>query len=650
MVVSWIEGRVDKSDTPKTSVYVLRDIVNLPKNPAQWPGNKPYVFEQHGKKYIFWKEGRAGIYNSKTGKYETDRTSVVIEKIKDIDASIKRSKREVSGLKNTILPAKPEQKPVVQEQPGDTKQEINDDILLAGLVSLFGGSQKKINGHLERNKDQYGHIVNLPEFDQKLKKAIEDPKKNAFIIQLYGKFVLHNDSIIVDGKYGPQTKQLVELYLKEGTKENLADREDRIQEKRNERISMIKEKYLSSPKEQQLSMIIGDQFNKALPEEARNTYFEQIGLDDSIINNLLTEEEKNRDPKEIESIRNAKRKQMYNRTIRSAQNACVNYLQAVFNTTIEVKDVKPITLSVSDNLDPNRDTSIHDGESIDFNIISNGIPLKVCYNLKEGKISYNASFSVDSGGINTSKEWREKTVLTWAPSLHKLIEKGKKSILEASFSSVDPWSKVKSEIESLSKPEVDYKDRSLVEKMVAREDCVKSIKELTGYTLPFDLPKDIYQNTQLYMLYDIFEHTFSSPKITAQDIYNFKYNILEKLKSIVADYTNQQRPKFVKNIRTNYFNQEKFQKDKKDLLSAKINSSWNEALSFFSFFTQFLKNSWAQENTDDYRVLDFVKLEWAINYYNQKKYLPDTTLVASIEKKEREDNEISFETALKTVV
>gem|GEM_PF-6502845 len=146
--------------------------------------------------------------------------SFVVGKIKELDKNNKNRKKEEANLKLEIKPK------------ANKEKNISNDELFDGLRGLIRkGNQSAIDAHLNRNISQYSSLVRSSEFQEKLTQAFENPPAYALILQLYARFSLGDTSIIVDGKYGTQTRDIIAQYKgsSEVSEQRLEERKKRME-------------------------------------------------------------------------------------------------------------------------------------------------------------------------------------------------------------------------------------------------------------------------------------------------------------------------------------------------------------------------------------------------------------------------------------
>gem|GEM_PF-5010355 len=167
---------------------------------------------------------------------------------------------------------------------------------------------------------------------------------------------------------------------------------------------------------------------------------------------------------------------------------------------------------------------------------------------------------------------------------------------------------------------------------------MQSFLDLTGYDVTQKLDKQTYENTQLYMIHDMFQHTFNQPNIKPLDIGHLR-DLIERVKKLKNEY--QDPTKIAKkNIWNEQFSDQKIKNEKSTILSPNIDSSVDNSLSFYNFFSQYINPNITDPKQPGYRVLDIHKIEADLNKAENNRFLSDDVLQKTIaikeEKKEKE--------------
>lgn len=619
--------KLDTIKKQKPLVYVT-DINKIPINPKYWwVWIKEYKLTQYWNNYIFSKNWVVWIYNPDKKKYEqTSRQKVV-----DTIATLKKSKKEQANIKAEISQKNKNNAPRYNKE-----NIVSDDELFDGLRGLIRkGNQSAIDAHLNRNASQYSSFVRSSTFQEKFTQAIENPPAYALIWQLYARFTLGDTSVVVDGKYGKQTSDIVKQYTSssEVSEQRLEERKKRI-----ETIINWDSKVLT--KQEETTKWIVDKI--VISEQDEYRYAKIFDLDDTTINSLTrNKEKKKKTPQQLAESYTSKRNVLFDIAKKSAKKWCSNYLQELFKQRIDVPGNPQNLEKMFDNLDLSNGVKWHE-QSLDFTVKLDGKPFSMCYNVCDGELKYTP--------LCMKNEWWD--LVKWSPSEEKvLIPKWSMPSLISMLTDAKSWaeSAAKTEasnrtwviagIKSIEKAVPNLQsNQDLIANAVAQESCMQSFLDLTGYDLTQKLDKQTYGNTQLYMLHDMFQYTFNQPNINPVDIYRLR-DLLERVKKLKNEY--QDPTKIVKkNIRSEQFSEQKLKNDKSNILAVKADSSVDDSLSFYNFFSQYINPNITDPKVPGYRVLDINKIEADLNKAEKDKFLSDDTIQKTIvineEKKEKE--------------
>jgi len=613
----------------KPRIETITDIRKLPNNPNLWaPGITEYKLTQYWSKYLFKKDWTVWVFNPKNNRYEVTQMSFVVGKIKELDKNNKNRKKEEANLKLEIKPK------------ANKEKNISNEVLLEGLRWLIRtGKQSDIDAHLDRNRDQYVTLTNSSSFQEEFKNALANPERNALTIQLYAQFVLHNNSIVIDGKYGAQTRDIIAQYTSSSEVS-----EQRLEERKKRMETIINGDSQVLTKQEENTKWIVDKI--VISEENENRYAKIFDLDEGTINSLSRPKDKgknkrNKTPQQLAESYNSKKKALFNVAKSSAKKWCINYLQELFTQTIDVPGNPRNLEKMFDNLDLSKGVEPHE-ESIDFDVTLNGKQFSICYNICDGELKYTPLFMKNA--------WWD--LMKWSPSEEKvLIPKWSMPSLISMLTDAKSWAESAAKTESWNRKWVIAGIRSiekatpnlqinqdLIANAVAQESCMQSFLDLTGYDVTQKLDKQTYENTQLYMIHDMFQHTFNQPNIKPLDIGHLR-DLIERVKKLKNNY--QDSTKITKrNIRSEQFSDQKLKNDKSNILAAKADSSVDGSLSFYNFFSQYINPNITDPKVPGYRVLDIHKIEADLNKAEDDKFLSDDTIQKTIaineEKKEKE--------------
>lgn len=500
----------------------------------------------------------------------------------------------------------------------------------------------KIAEDLRNNKDKYRAYVQSPLFEQQLADAIANPQKNALILQLYGRFVLNDTSILVDGIYGAQTRSIIERYM-ERVNERSVNREERLANRQRAEVE-------SQTRQQEITTVISQRFVESLTPEDNARYSKIFELPESTIESLISQKEKrNKTPEQIAALCIKRQNILSEKAIKSATSGCINYLQQLFNQTIQIDGGQKNFESALQKFDANRDTEPHD-QSLDFKVTIDGKQLSLCYNMIDGTLSYSPLFLVNAKTWDLEKEspsLETSLVTAKIPSIASLLEEAKSWVLVAAQWKDNNRKDVKNAIKQIEIPPVDMSiNQKEVAKVVAKESCMKTFLDLTWYNLTQDLPKTAHENDQLYVLYDMLNRTFNNPNARAEDIYHLKY-LLEKFQIISNNYKDPTKV-MVKNNRNDQFSIEKTTKEKIDLVLPKLGAEPWKSLSFYTLFSQYV-NPKLNITDANYRILDTKKIEADLLFYDTHSYLSDEKVRGTIVLNEEEKDKIEADNMLKNL-
>jgi len=531
------------------------------------------------------------------------------------------------GLENSVdgIRSKACEEAIVRLQTEKSLQEYKNQLTdpLVGLKDLVKSKNwAKVEEELRTNASKYATYVQTADFDQKLSEAIANPQQNALILQLYGRFLLNDNSIRVDGVFGEQTRVLIEKYWNGSSEKERAERRATRQRVESE----------PQTKEEQITTSVSKKFVEGLSSEDTARYWKIFELPTDVLRSLISEkDQRGKTPEQIAAICEKRQDKLSEKAIKSAASWCLRYLQQLFNQSIQVDWGQENFQNALQNFDVNRDTDLHD-QNIDFKVTIDGKEVSLCYDMVEGKINYSPSYFMDSksGDITKGKEWFEiPFITTKIPSMTSLLEDAKKGVI----SSIDKPGQnnrvgINNAIKTITTPAVDItKNQVETAKNVAKESCMKTFLDITWYVLPQDLPKTMHENDQLYVMYDMFNRTFNNPNATAQDIYHLK-NLLIRYQTIVNNYTDPSKATF-KNMRNDQLSLDKIHKEKTNLLLPKLWTTPVQSLSFYNLFSQYT-NPKLNITDAKYRVFDIKKMEADLAFYDTHTYLSDAVIRGAV--------------------
>ncbi|MEI6426153.1 MAG: hypothetical protein WCO66_02250 [Candidatus Absconditabacteria bacterium] len=550
---------------------------------------------------------------------------------------IKFPKRKEALKTKKGLEAKPvNNKEVNKKAPTTRSKELSD------LRSEIGDTELMRLRNLVRdgNRSDIESITKTDWFKEQMKIAQRDPKHNAFIIQVYGKFVLGDNSIVVDGKYGEQTRGiLIQYAAAEVSQKTIEERRNRI-ERRNRDTEAL-------TKEAQNTKTISEKI--IIDKENDVRYAKIFDLGDTVIESLTRPNETiKKTPEQVAEIHRGKQEKLFAMAKSSAKNGCINYLQQLFNQTINVPGNPEHLENMFQNLDLTNGIAPHE-QNIDFKVMLDGKPFSICYNIYDGELKYTPLFMVNNGGdIIKGSASQEKTLFTKGqmPSLGSMLIEAKSGVKAAAQDKPFNRRGVIGAIKNIEIPKADIaKNKEMIAKTVAQESCMQTFLSLTGYDPRQNLSKEIYGNTQLFLLYDIFNHTLNNPKTTPEDIIRLK-GLLEKTKNMVMDY--QDPTKIAKrNIRSEQFAEKSITKGKSSMLSPKANSNINSSLPFYTFFVQYVDLGIADTKAANYRVLDIHKIDTDLALYSKNNYLDDLNIRKILANNEQKNADFDLTQSLK---
>lgn len=600
----------------------------------QW--DKQYEVISGWKTYRFLGTGKAGILTTEKGvkkiKYIKSSLEVIknIKKNEAIEKQNQARKREEARLKAEVAQKNK------NNIPKSNREILSDDELFDGLRLLIRkGNQSAIDVHLNKNASQYSSFVRSNAFQEKFTQAIENPPAYALIWQLYARFTLGDTSVVVDGKYGKQTSDIVAQY--KGSSESS---EQRLEERKKRMETIINWDSKVLTKQEENTKWIVDKI--VISEENEYRYAKIFDLDESTINSLTrNKEKKKKTPQQLAESYNSKKKALFDIAKNSAKKWCINYLQQLFKQRIDVPGNPQNLEKMFDNLDLSNGVKWHE-QSLDFTVTLDGKPFSMCYNICDGELKYTPLFM-------KNKWW---DLVKWSPSEEKvLIPKWSMPSLISMLTDAKSWaeSAAKTEasnrkwviagIKSIEKAVPNLQsNQDLIANAVAQESCMQSFLDLTWYDLTQKLDKQTYGNTQLYILHDMFQHTFNQPNINPVDTYRLR-DLIERVKKLKNEY--QDPTKIAKkNIWNEQFSDQKIKNERSTILSPNIDSSVDNSLSFYNFFSQYINPNITDPKQPGYRLLDINKIEADLNKAENDRFLSDDVLQKTIaikeEKKEKE--------------
>jgi hypothetical protein len=372
---------------------------------------------------------------------------------------------------------------------------------------------------------------------------------------------------------------------------------------------------------------------------------------DTVINSLTRSNETiKKTPEQLAAIYKSKQEKLFSIAMSSAKNGCINYLQEIFKQTINFPGNPEHIETMFQNLDLTNWVASHE-QNLDFKVMLDGKPFSICYNLYDGALKYTPLFMMSEWwDIVKWSASQEKTLFTaWQmPSLWSMFIEAKSWVQAAAKDKALNRKWVIWSIKNIEIPKADIaRNKEIIAKDVAQASCMQTFLSLTGYDPRQNLSKETYGNTQLFVLYDIFNHTFNNPKTTAVDIIHLK-GLLEKTKKIVMEY--QDPTKIAKkNIRSEQFAEKNINQWKSSMLSPKTSSPINSSLPFYTFFAQYIDLGIADPKAANYRVLDIHKIENDLNLYSKNNYLDDLNVRKMLANNEQKNADFDLTQSLKSV-
>ena len=519
----------------------------------------------------------------------------------DAVVALWKQKQEVASLKNSI--------------------ESNYQAIFSHLETIVQSKDKaKIEQDLSNNAGLYRWLVNSSWFQSKLNQSLINPEKNALVLQLYARFVLQDSSVLVDGIYGNQTKSIVEKYTGE------AEEKARTERRKN-RLTTEAEPV---NKQQTITQKASELFmEKSLNSYDNSLCMKKFALPEATLKSLLSNKERKiKDPTKIAALCAQKQNILFKNTIKSWVNGCINYLQKLFQKPITI-DGKTEDLEKIFQSDPNTGMTSRD-QSIEFKATIQGKEYPIVYNMLQWTLTYAPVFSMDPKmwDLLKWKSWLDKPLIdTKVPSLLEMIQTANTSIVSAAQvkNNNRPW--IMNSIRWLQVPPINVStSQESLAKTIQKESCIQQFIKLTGYELPHDLWKSAYENTQIYKLYDLLNHTLNAQK-TSWEIGHFR-NLLQRLSSVVDVYQDPSKPMH-QNLRKSQFAIENIATQKSDLLSPVAGTSAEKSLTFYNLFAQYI-NPGLSSTDLNYNVLDIHKIESDLAVYDARGILPDDNLRGTI--------------------
>lgn len=541
-----------------------------------------------------------------------------------------------------------------QQDALKNKIETDNRGLMKKLYALVKEwNQQKIESELITNASKYSYLVASDWFQGKFEEAKNDPQHNIILIQLYGRFVLQDNTVRVDGVYrADQINAIIGQSLNRGSEK---DREER--RARYEQTQKISEWDI----EQQNSATISKKFMESLTPENKSRYAKILDLSPTVLDSLLQKKEKKQKPETLLAKHERRQHAISEIAIKSATKGCINYLQELFKQPIQIDSEREKFQKALEWLSAWENVETHD-QNIDFKVNMWGKEVDLCYNMYSGELNYSPKYFVnDKQTICKNKSWswavelpvfKDKKIL----SIVDLMWKAKSNIESASTKLSDQWTKesvsanrwiLRTAVKQIEIPPVDMiQDKLEFAKKIEKEECMQKFVEITGYDLTQDLEKESHKNDQLYILYDTINRTIDAQK-TPEDIKHFQ-DILKKFKDIANKYSNPSE-KLPVNMWNTQFSQENIQKFQSNTLWPKQTSGFKESLPFYSLFTQYC-NWLLDEQNPQYRVMDTQKIESDFAIYAQYTYLPDLNINKAIANNEQAKDQKEADDMLKNLV